>query len=233
METLVQLIFIIALAKYSLKAALSGNSLRVVGYAAAAAASVALAIYPFVIEQPLTIIGLMLGSKEAVEAMALLTTAEAIAGIFISVYLIDNYFKPKAKRTKRAFTLKILPGLLVFFAIGYFELLFFKVRAGSHFSTTAILFAALLFVLILTLGFIIQYALKGESIKLEVKVILNLTILVIGLLISSSVADYNISHAQTTIEWAPLATLTTVTVCLMALGVWLQKTNIKNIFSKQ
>lgn len=232
MDTLVQLIFIIAIAKFSLKAALSGNLWFIVGYAAAAAA-VALALYPLVIEQPLTIIQQMLGDKSMVEYMALLTTTEAIAGIFISVYLIDNYFKPRAKRTKRAFALKIVPGVLVFFAIGYFELLFFKYRAGSDFGITAMLYAAILFVSILAVSFMIKYALRSESLKLEVKVILNITILVVGLLISSNIADYNTSHAQMDIEWAALATLIAMAVCLVALGVWFQRINIKNIFKRR
>lgn len=232
METLVQLIFIIALAKYSLKAALSGNPWVVVGYAAVAACA-ALALYPLVIEQPLTIVSEMLGDKNAVGNIALLTTAEAITGIFISVYLIDNYFKPRAERTKRAFALKIMPGILVFGAIAYFELFFFKFRAGSDFMQTAALFAASLFVAITAASFAFRYALKAESLKLEVKVILNMAILVTGLLVSSSAADYNTSHAQAEIQWAALATLVAASACLVALGVWFQKTNIKNILKKR
>lgn len=225
METLVQLIFLIALAKFCLKAALSGSLWRIVGYAAAAA-TVALAIYPVVIEQPLTIVTQMLADKTAVANMALITTAEAIAGIFISIYLLDNYFKPKTKRSKSAFILKITPGVVVFGAIAYFELLFFKLRAGDDFLVTASLYAALLFAAILTIGLIAKYAIGSESLKLEVKVILNMAILVVGLLISSSVADYNISHAQATIEWGALGTLIVGAAALIAIGIWFQKINI-------
>lgn len=232
METLVQLIFVIALAKYCLKAALSGNPWLIVGYAVAAAV-VAFALYPFVIEQSLTVVTDMLGDKQMVADVALLTTAEAITGIFMSVYLLDNYFKPKAKRTKLAFVLKIVPGLLALCAIGYFELLFFKFRAGSDFLITASLYAALLLVGVLAVAFLIRYAMQGESLKLEVTVILNMAILVVGLLISSSVADYNISHAQATIEWAALITLTLSSFCLVGLGVWFYKINFLKFFKKQ
>lgn len=232
MEIFIQLIFIIALAKYCLTAALSGSLWRLVGYAAAAAA-VAMAIYPVVIEQPLTIIQQILSDRKAVENLALFTTVEAFAGIFISVYLLDNYFRPKAKRTKMAFIIKVIPGMLAFCGIAYFELLFFKFRAGSDFLTTAVVYAALLLVAVTLLGLLARYALQGESLKLEVKVILNMAILVIGLLISSSVADYNVSHAQATIEWEALTVLTSGAAALIALGAWLQKINIKNILKKQ
>lgn len=222
METLVQLICIIALAKYVLTAAQSGTLWRLVGYAAGAAA-VALALYPVVIEQPVTIIAAWLTSHTAVSNIALVTTAEAITGIFVSVYLLDNYFKPKAKRTKMAYMLKILPGVLVFAAIAYFELLFFKFRAGGDFLITAALYAALLFVGVFVIGFGVRQSLAAESLRLEVKVILNMTILIVGLLVSSSVADYNISHAQTTIEWEALIALTTGTLILIILGALLPK----------
>lgn len=232
METLVQLIFIISLVKYCLKAALSGSLWWLFGYACGAAL-VAMALYPVVLEQPLTIITDMLADRTTVSNVALVTTAEAIAGIFISIYLLDNYFKPKAERSKLAFVLKIVPGVVVFCAIAYLELLFFKFRAGNDFLHTAALYATLLFAAIFTIGFVAKYAISGESLKLEVKVILNMAILVVGLLVSSSVADYNISHAQATIEWKALGALIVGAVALIAIGVWLQKMNIKNLFKKQ
>ena len=216
METLVKLICIVALAKYLLTAVQSGSLWRLAGYAAIAAV-VALALYPVVIEQPVTIIAEWLTSHTAVSNLALLTTTEAIAGIFVSVYLLDNYFKPKSQRTKKAILLKILPGILAFAAIGYFELLFFKVRAGGDFFITAVLYAVLLFVT----GIGLRKVLTAESLRLEVKVILNMTILIVGLLVSSSVADYNISHAQTIIEWEALIVLTVGTLILIILGALL------------
>lgn len=222
MEILVQLIFIIALAKYCLTAAQSGNLWQLVGYSAAAAV-VALALYPVVIEQSTTIITKLQTSRTAVSNIALLTTAEAIAGIFVSVYLLDNYFKPKAKRTKTANVLKIVPGVLVFAAIAYFELLFFKLRVGGDFLVTAVLYAVLLFMVILAIGVVAQYTLTAESLRLEIKVILNMAILIVGLLVSSSVADYNISQAQTTIEWEALIALSIGAVALIIFGILLPK----------
>lgn len=229
METLVQLIFIIALVKYCLKAALSGSVWLIVGYAVAAAV-VAMGLYPFVIEQSSTLLADMLTDKQTVADMALLTTAEAIAGIFLSLYLLDNYFMPKERRRRLAFVLKIAPGVLALCAIGYFELIFFKFRAGNDFLTTALLYAVLLMGGVLVVAFVIRYAMRGESLKLEVKVILNMAILVVGLLVSSSVADYNISHAQATIEWGALLVLVLGSLALVGLGAWFYK---KQLFIKK
>lgn len=232
METLLQLILVIALAKYCLTAALSGSLWRLVGYAAGVAV-VALALYPVVIEQPMTMVTEMLSESTMVANIALVTTAEAIAGIFISIYLLDNYFKPKAQRTKTAFVLKIIPGVLVFCGVAYFELLFFKFRAGGDFLLTAALYAALLFAAVVVVGLVAKHTLSSESLKLEITVIMNIAILVVGLLMSSSAAHYNISHTQTTIEWKALVALIIGATALFALGVWLQKIDFKNILKKQ
>lgn len=224
MEICIQLIFIIALAKYCLKAALSGK-LWILSVYAAAAAVLAMAICPIVITQPVTIISKMLGDKAVIENMAMITTVEAITGIFLSVYLLDNYFMPKSKRRKTAFVLKIIPGILSLCAIGYFELLFFKWRAGQDFAATAILFAATLFIAVAGFSSLIMFSVKSESLKLEIKLIFNLCILVLGLLVCSSVADYNISNAQTDIEWKALAAMIITMAALTVAGVWVQKIN--------
>ena len=168
METYVQLIFILALVKYCLKAALFGKLWLPVGYAAVAAVF-SLAIYPFVITQPVTIVAGMLEDRTIVGNMALLSTVEAIAGIFMSVYLLDNYFAPKDKRRKTAFVLKVMPGILVFCAVAYFELLFFKWRVGHDFMGTAVLFAGILLFGISCVSLLLRFVVGGESPKLEVK----------------------------------------------------------------
>lgn len=228
MEVYVQLIFILAMVKYSLKAALSNSLWILLGFAVGGAVA-AYCIYPFVIAQPVTIITQMLGDQQVVQNMALLSTAEAIAGIFISVYLLDNYFMPKRKRTKRAFIIKIIPGVLAICSIAYFELLFFKWRAGYDFQETALFFSLLLFLLIAAVSLLIKYLLKWESLKLEVKLLLNLSILTLGLLVSSSVADYNISNAHATIEWGALIVMVCITLFFIAIGVWFNKIDIKKI----
>ncbi len=230
MEIIIQLILIVAIFKYCLKAALSGRLLIIAGYGLALAA-VAFILYPIVIEQPLTIISQILTQREIVEDIALLTSAESIIGICISVYLLNNYFQPKAKRSKFAKIIKITPGVLVLCAICYFELLFFKWRAGEDFLASAIIYSAILFAFSFCTAILLRFLIKGESLKLEVKLMFNFIILVLGLLISSSVADYNISNAQTTIEWEALIAFFISCIILIFIGLWLHKINFSQKIS--
>ncbi len=231
MEIVLQLIFVVAILKYCLKAALSGRLLLIVGYGLVLAA-VSFALYPIIISQPLTIITDLLASKTIVENIALITTAESAIGILISISLLDNYFRPKEKRTAWARFIKIMPGLVVFFAVAYFELLFFKWRVGGEFLVTSLLFSLVLLVGVVLVALLLKKLIEGESLKLEMKLIFNLAVLTLGLLISSSVADYNISNAQATIEWAALISIIVGSLVLVALGIWLHKINFKNKISK-
>lgn len=228
MEIFVQIVFILALLKYSLKAALSGRFWIVTLYGLGAALF-ALAIYPFVITQPVNIISELLANHKVVTDVAVLTTIEAVSGIFISILLLDNYFMPRTQRKKSLKLLKILPGVLVFPAIAYFELLFFKMNVGVDFMLSAALYALIIFVTITLIALLIKSQMSHESIKLEMKIILNLAILVIGLFINSAVADYNLSDAQTVIEWQPLMVITAIVGVLFVIGIFLPKIKLKSL----
>ena len=222
METFVQLIFVVALLSYCLKAALSNKPLMIVGYGLALSV-ISFGIYPIVLNQPMNILAQLMSDRSLVENFALLTTAESIAGIILSIHLIDNYFLPKAKRTRLAKCLKLIPGILVFFAVGYFELLFFKWRVGEDFLLSALLFFVLILIVVVSMSFLLRFLVEGESLKLEVKIILNLAILVLGLLVSSSIADYNVSHAHNPIDWKALISLTVGSTFIIGLGYFLHK----------
>ena len=120
MELYIQIIFVLALAKFCLKAAMTGRFWTMACYAFFAAL-VSLALYPTVIEQPATVITNLLADRELVTDGAVLTTTEAILGIFVSVFLLSNYFKPKGQRRKSVFVLKVVPGILWIFAVARTE----------------------------------------------------------------------------------------------------------------
>ena len=227
MEVIIQLIFILSIIKYCLNAALS-NNLKVVIGQGALLAIFAFALYPIVINQPLTIIEELLSSRVVVENIALLTTVESIMGILISIYLLNNYFRPKAKRTKWSKFVKIITGVIVLCAVGYFQLLFFKWRVGGEFIITSLLYSGTLFIMVVAISLLLKYLLDSESLKLEVKLLLNLAIMVLGLLVCSSVADYNTSHATAEINWQALIALIFGSLILVLLGIWMQQTNFYN-----
>ena len=229
MELLVQIILILAILKYCLKASLAGGFRAILLYALGAGLF-ALACYPIVINQPVTIIEKLLSDKDVVTNGAVLTSLEAIIGILLSVRLIDNYFAPKQKRKKSLFVLKVVPGLLAPIGFLYFELMFFKYRAGANFMVTAILYSLLCAVLIFGLAYLLKYLAEGESLKLEMKMLINIAILMLGLIVSSSVADYNISAAHQTIEWIPLLVFTLISAAIVAIGYFTRNIDFKKIF---
>lgn len=228
METYIQLILVLALAKYCLKAALTARFWTIVLYGGFASI-VALVIYPIVIEQPVTIVSMLLSDSVLVANGAVITTIEAVAGIFISVLLLDNYFMRKESRQKSLFILKVIPGVLWVVAIAYFELMFFRWRVGADFMQTALLYSFILFSSIVAMATALKYSLPGESLKLELKVLLNVGILIIGLLVNSSIADYNLSYADVQIEWGALAALAVLIIVLFFAGIYLHKINFKSL----
>ena len=229
MEVYVQLILLLALVKYSLNAALTSRTWIISCYGLLASL-VSLALYPLVIEQPVTLVSSLLGNDQLVSEGAVLTTIEAVAGIFTSIYLLDNYFMPKAKRKKSIFILKIMPGILFCLAIAYFELQFFKWRVGGDFVATAVIYAIGLFGILVGTALLLNYVLKGESPKLELQILLNIAILVIGLFINSSVAAYSISNAESVTDWGALFATLSLAVVLIIAGFYLRKINIKSLF---
>ncbi len=222
MELYVQVILILAIVKYSLNSALTNNLAVMTGYAFFAAAC-SMLLYPLVITQPVTIIEQLLSNKTMVTNGAVITTIEAITGIFASIMLADNLYKSRKKRKGINVLLKVTPGILFFIAIAYFELIFFKLRVGGDFLITALIYSSVLFLSLLVVSVIIRYLVSAEHLKLELKMLLNLGILMIGLLVNSTVADYNLSYASIEIEWDALAAFILITVISFAIGLLLNK----------
>lgn len=230
MELLVQLIFIIAILKYCLKASFAGGVRTMLLYALGAAVW-SMAWYPVVIEQHVTIIGELLTDRQVVSDGAVWTTIEALAGILLGVNLLDSYFAPKDKRKKTLFILKIIPGVLAPLGLLYFELMFFKMRVSADFLTTALLYAVITLGVVFCLAWIIHRVVDGESMKLELKLLLNMMILLIGLLINSAVADYNTSAADTQADWLPLVVLVGASALLVLVGYLTRNWNIKHFLT--
>ena len=183
-------------------------------------------IYPVIINQPVDIVSRLLRERDIVANGAVITTIEAIAGIFISVSLLDNYFKPKGKRKKTMFVLKVIPGVIFLLAVAYFELMFFKWRVGGDFLVTALLFCTATMAAVFGISYMIKIFATGESMKLEMKLLLNMLILFTGLLINSSVADYNIPSAKTSVELTAMFSLIALAALLFVAGIFIEKYKI-------
>ncbi len=231
MEIYVQVIFILAFMKYSLKAALSG-SLAGISLYALFPALLSLLVYPVVIRQPGTLLQDFLSNVSFLSDGALVTTVEAVAGIFVSVFLLDNYFMPESKRRRSIFLLKIIPGAMFFFALGYFELLFFREMAGTDFLVTALIFALIAAVAVFAFSLLIFFAVPAESVKLEMKILLNIGILIGGLLVNSSVADYNVSNSVSETDWNALLAVSALFLISAVTGYALYRFGVVSTIKK-
>lgn len=231
MEIYVQVIFILAFMKYSLKAALSG-SLAGISLYALFPALLSLLVYPVVIRQPGTLLQDFLSNVSFLSDGALVTTVEAVAGIFVSVFLLDNYFMPESKRRRSIFLLKIIPGAMFFFALGYFELLFFREMAGTDFLVTALIFALIAAVAVFAFSLLIFFAVPAESVKLEMKILLNIGILIGGLLVNSSVADYNVSNSASETDWNALLAVSALFLISAVTGYALYRFGVVSTIKK-
>ena len=232
MELYIQIIFVLALAEFCLKAAMTGRFWTMACYAALAAI-VSLAVYPVVIRQPANAITALLADRELVTDGAVLTTLEATLGIFVSIFLLDNYFKPKGERRKSVFVVKVIPGIIWILAVAYFEMLFFTHRVGADFGATAAIYAGIVFGTVLLAAGLIHLLVRHESMKLELKIMLNMGILLIGLLVNASVADSTVVYATVShVEWGALAALAVGGAVCFLLGLLLSKINIKKLIKR-
>lgn len=222
METFVNAILLTAMLKYCLKAAHNGSLTAIFIYSGALALA-ALAIFPAVVNSPADTVQRLLSDQRATGNWAVLVTAEAAAGILISVKLLDNYFRPSARRSTLLRILKVTPGILCLAGAWYYELEFFRMRAGAGFLQTALIYAALLFVVLSLLSLCFRFLLKGESTKLEMKMLLNLGILAGGLLVNSATAGYNTSHAVADTDWVALGAITAIALTLAGAGMLLHR----------
>ncbi len=234
MENYLQFIFLLAITKYSLKASMNTRWWVTLLYPLAAAV-LAYLIYPWMIQQRGDSFTAILADKGLVADCAVLITIEAILGILSSVYILDNYFQPKEKRKRSIFVLKVVPGLLVFIGIAYFELAFFKQFVGVPFGKVALLYSGVIFASVTALSFLLKWLMHGESLKLEAKITLNLLVLVIALFVHASLTQYSVSNSQTDVGLVPTLVAVAFFILMCGIGLWsyAKRDRLKAIFSKK
>lgn len=227
MEIIVQLILLLAIVKYSLKAALTGKWVIIIAYALAGG-MIAFAIHPYIIKLPTDIISQTLKDKVEVSNWAIISTVEAIAGIFLSLSLLNDFLKPPKERKQSLFALRVIPGVLFCVSIAYFELLFFKHNTGTGFATTALIYSGILSMAIFLLSLFFKRFIADKAVQLELKMILNIAILLISLVLNSTIADYNTSNASYNLQWQPLLSFVLLVISVCCVGIYLYKSDLKS-----
>ncbi len=227
MEIIVQLILLLAFLKYCLKSALTGNAIAMGTYALLGSL-LAFFIYPYIIELPTDMVSQLLKDTKRVSNWAVISTIEAVVGIFLSVSLIGNFFKSRKEKKKKLFFLRIIPGVLFCVSIAYFELLFFKHNTSGSFRQTAFVYSGIVFASIFSVSLFLKYFIGDRMMKLELKMLLNLAILSIGLILNASIADYNISNATYRLSLFPLVSFAVLVVLSCLAGFILYKTDFQS-----
>lgn len=217
MEIVIQVILLLSIIKYCVKAALTGNYKGIL-LLSLFSSLVAIVIYPILIKQSVNVIDIFLANKAMVADGALLITIESVGGIMLAIKFLDFNFLHKKRASKWMIIQKLFPGILFVFAIAYFEILFMSYRIGVNFLYSSLLFSFFIMLGVFLISMIIMFLVKEENQKIELSLIINLFILFFGLLVHSMISDYSISSAKTKIDWGAMATLFFIVIVFVVIG---------------
>ncbi len=225
MEQYLQLIFVLALAKYALAASFLRRAWETAG-AGAVLGIAAWLVWPWVVGQPSDTLARMLADAGTVGNLAAVISLEAVAGIFSAVWLLGKAPAVPSRRGRYAVrrraiwrqALKAAPGVTVFAAVAAFEMEFFRASVGASFARTAFLYAVITGGGVLLSALVIRKLLPGQTLRLEAKVLLNAAMLLTGIFVNASLTDYSRSDSHIPVDWRPLAVAAAVAAVLVAAG---------------
>ena len=215
MELLFQVILLLALVKYSSKAAFFRHWGGMVAYACCAGL-VGMIVYPTIITMESNVFEKLLSNRENVSSVAVLVTIEAISGMLISIGMLDNLFSSKKKPLLNL--LKYTPGILIFGAVFYFELAMFRHFAGIRFLDLALISSLVLSSGVFLAAFGIRKILPDDASRYELIFLTNVLLLCLSVLLNAGLADYNSSSYQAEPEFVKLALLAVIAIAGFGLG---------------
>ena len=222
MELLFQIILVLALVKYSSKAAFFRHWVGMAAFACCAGL-LAVMVYPAIITMESNVFESLLSDRQAVSSVAVLVTIEAISGMLISISILENLFSSKKKPLLNL--LRFTPGILIFGTIFYFELAVFRHFAGIRFFDLA-LWSSIGFTSIVFLAALaIKKALPDDASRHELIFLTNTMLLCLSILFNAGLADYNASSYQAEPEPEKLAFIILVAATGFAIGYLLYNFN--------
>ena len=225
MEQYLQLIFVLALAKYALAASFLRRAWETAG-AGMVLGIAAWLIWPWVVGQPSDTLASMLADAGTVGDFAVIISLEAVAGIFSAVWLLGNTAATPRRLGRSAVrrraiwrqALKAAPGVTVFAAVAAFEMEFFRASVGVPFARTAFLYAVITGGAAILSACLMRKLLPGQTLRLEAKILLNAAMLLTGIFVNASVTDYSRSDSHIPVDWRPRAVAAAVAAVLAAAG---------------
>ncbi len=227
MENVLQVILILSVIKFACKATFYKSYSGVLLFAGLAGIFTYI-IHPFVIKQNGDIYTVLFSESRRVTNLALVITLEAISGILISIGMLQNLFSVKKRKWIKL--LKLVPGVLIAGAIFYIELKVFYLFPGLNFKLTSLITAISLFLLITLLSFFIKYFFPQDSIRYELKFLINSILFIIAIIINAGLASYNHSEYNSGINFTNLLVFILIVIALGTSGYYLNKIKNKKQF---
>ncbi|MBS9768652.1 MAG: hypothetical protein KGV44_14095 [Flavobacteriaceae bacterium] len=230
MESLLQIIVLFAFVRFSCRATFF-RSLKGIGVFALVVAVVSFACYPIVIEQSGDFYTTLLKDKTLVGNVAVLITLEAIAGMLLSIGLLNTLFVGKKK--SRLKWLQFLPEVLIIGAILYAEQQMFYAFPGLDFGLTAGITAGIFALGVGFLAVLIDWAVPENSGRYELNFLVNVFLFCVAILLNAGLSSYNTGSYQSDVQWLSMAVFLAVIVLLVALGFGLYRLKLKNKKTKK
>ncbi len=225
MESLLQIIVLLAFVRFACRATFF-RSLKGIGVFALLVAVVSFICYPIVIEQSGDFYTTLLRDATLVGNVAVLITLEAIAGMLLSIGLLNTLFRGKKK--SRLTLLRYLPEMLIIGAILYAEQQMFYAFPGFSFRLTATITAVIFALAIGGLAFLMGWALPENSGRYELNFLINVFLLCVAILLNAGLSSYNTGSYQSDVQWLSMTIFFGIIGLLVALGFGLYQLKLKN-----
>lgn len=229
MESILQIICILAIIKFSCKATFYRKYWGVLIFSALAGIF-AYIIHPFVIKNDIRFFSGILSDKSTVADLAIIITAEAVSGIMISIGVLQNLVKAKTGNWIKF--LKLSPGVIIAGAIFYIELKSFYYFSGFGFWAAALIISAGLFISVAIISLVLKYLLPSDNMRYEFKFIVNVILLIVAVIMNAGLADYNQSSYNVELSLPKLLVLFILIAGIGSIGFLIQKVKYKGRLKK-
>lgn len=224
MEILLQIAVLLAFLRFVCRATFFHSKWGVAVFALLVAL-VSFISYPLVIEQSGDFYKTLLADRVLVGNVAVVLTLEAIAGMLLSIGLLNTLF---VKKKGKLYLLKYLPEVLILGAVLYAEQQLFYAFPGYDFRLTASLIAGGLALLVGGGIFFIRWALPDLGGRYELNFLINVFLLVIAILMNAGLSSYNTASYQSEIEWQSTLSFLGLILLFVTIGWLLFQFKLKN-----
>lgn len=225
MESLLQIVVLLAFVRFSCRATFFRSIWGIIAFAITVAV-ISFLCYPIVIEQSGDFYSTLLADATLVGNVAVLITLESIAGMLLSIGLLQTLFQNKRKTQLQK--LRFLPEILIIGAVLYAEQQMFYLFPGYDFKITAILTAFAFAGIVGGFAFLMRWALPEQGSRYELNFLINLLLLVVAILLNAGLSSYNTGNYQSNVEWQSAVVFLAVIAILFALGFGLYRLKLKN-----